>query len=321
MSKLNCEVIKDLLPLYVEDLASFSSRVIVEEHLVTCKECQKEKAALCTEMQMLQNTDIKAMKNISVKLLQKKVSTICVSVLTMILIFVLIILNINAPIVLPYEKVVESVSVIKNESGELVFEIKDTTLEADIEYMMGEDGVYTADISCYTTKWKQLFEKSSGGNHVVLLSGEQQIQRISYYPTVNDGNIFIYEDTKANDSMSAGYVTLPRLVLHSYMFFAIILSVVGVIVCVCLRKKTNAIFSAIRATLIPITYFLSSLLILTGKGDIYNSMYYFSGILLSTFFMTMIAWWVLSVIQYRKIIFKNTDERNESYSLKGRDFY
>ncbi len=301
MSKINCEVIKDLLPLYVEDLASSSTRMVVEEHLATCKECQKEKVSLCTEMLMPQNTDIKAMKNISAKLFRKKVSTICVCVLTMILIFVLIALNVNAPIVLPYEKVEEYVSINKNESGELVFDIMDPTLEVDIEYMMGEDGVYTADISCYTTKWKQIFEKAFDGNQVVSLSGEQPIQRISYYPTVSGENIYLYEDTKTINNTSAGYVTLPRLVLHSYTFFAIILSLGGMIVCFCLRKRKNAIYTALKVTLVPVTYFLSSLVILSGKGDIYNSIYYFSGILLSTILMSMIGWSVLALIRYRKI--------------------
>ena len=307
MSKLNCEVIKDLLPLYVENLASPSSRIIVEEHLVTCKECQKEKESLCTGMIMPQNTDIKAMKNIKSMLLRKKISTICVSVLTMILIFVLFVLNVNAPIVLPYEKVEKSLGVIKNEAGELAFDIKNPSLEVDIEYMMGEDGVYMADVSCYTTKWKQKFEKSSGGNRVVSLTGKQPIQRVSYYPTKNGENICIYEDGETI-SNSGGYVTLPRLVLRSYMLFSILLSLIGVIVCVCLRKKSNVIYTALKVTLFPVTYFLASLVILTGKGDIYNSLYYFSGILLSTLLMSMIGWCVLELLKYRKIKAANAVE-------------
>lgn len=35
----NCEIIKDLLPLYVEDLTSESSNQFIEEHLHSCAEC------------------------------------------------------------------------------------------------------------------------------------------------------------------------------------------------------------------------------------------------------------------------------------------
>ena len=39
---MKCEIIKDLLPLYIEDLCSAESRTEVERHLEQCKECQQE---------------------------------------------------------------------------------------------------------------------------------------------------------------------------------------------------------------------------------------------------------------------------------------
>lgn len=37
--KIDCDVIRDLLPLYAEDLASEKSRELVDEHLSDCAEC------------------------------------------------------------------------------------------------------------------------------------------------------------------------------------------------------------------------------------------------------------------------------------------
>ena len=39
--KIKCEVIQDLLPLYVDDVLSDESRKLVEEHLAECDECRK----------------------------------------------------------------------------------------------------------------------------------------------------------------------------------------------------------------------------------------------------------------------------------------
>lgn len=39
--KLDCDVIRDLLPLYAEDIASDSSRKLVEGHFAECSECRK----------------------------------------------------------------------------------------------------------------------------------------------------------------------------------------------------------------------------------------------------------------------------------------
>ena len=39
--KYTCEMIQDLLPLYLDDVASSSSRQAVEEHLEECEDCRK----------------------------------------------------------------------------------------------------------------------------------------------------------------------------------------------------------------------------------------------------------------------------------------
>ncbi|GIP47767.1 hypothetical protein J53TS2_13580 [Paenibacillus sp. J53TS2] len=41
MSRISCEVIQDLLPLYYDKVCSSASRALVEEHLTTCAECRE----------------------------------------------------------------------------------------------------------------------------------------------------------------------------------------------------------------------------------------------------------------------------------------
>ena len=41
MSKINCNIIQDILPLYVDDVVSEDTKNIVEEHLTGCDECKK----------------------------------------------------------------------------------------------------------------------------------------------------------------------------------------------------------------------------------------------------------------------------------------
>ena len=63
MSRISCNVNKDLLPLYVDDVCSEESKDLVEEHLSECGECQnyyealkeenaREEEALCQEREM-----------------------------------------------------------------------------------------------------------------------------------------------------------------------------------------------------------------------------------------------------------------------------
>lgn len=40
--KMNCDVIRDLLPLYADEVCSEASKALVEEHLQSCESCEKE---------------------------------------------------------------------------------------------------------------------------------------------------------------------------------------------------------------------------------------------------------------------------------------
>ena len=46
MSRIPCNVNKDLLPLYVDDVCSEESKSMVEEHLAGCEKCQEYYEAL-----------------------------------------------------------------------------------------------------------------------------------------------------------------------------------------------------------------------------------------------------------------------------------
>ncbi|MBP3595545.1 MAG: zf-HC2 domain-containing protein [Lachnospiraceae bacterium] len=55
MSKRECDIIKDLLPSYVDEICSEASKEWIEEHLKECEECRKT-------VSMLRDTEISAKK-------------------------------------------------------------------------------------------------------------------------------------------------------------------------------------------------------------------------------------------------------------------
>ena len=48
--KISCEIIKDLLPLYLDGVCSNNSKVMVEEHLAECHSCKAELHAMKGEI-------------------------------------------------------------------------------------------------------------------------------------------------------------------------------------------------------------------------------------------------------------------------------
>ncbi len=55
MNKIPCEIIQDLLPLYVDNVCNEKSRIYIEEHLSTCKKCSNYLASLKGDIPMLKN--------------------------------------------------------------------------------------------------------------------------------------------------------------------------------------------------------------------------------------------------------------------------
>lgn len=66
---IGCEVIKDLLPLYHDNVCSNESKQLVEEHLLECESCRAELTAIEENLLVIdekQNLeDAEAMKNLS----------------------------------------------------------------------------------------------------------------------------------------------------------------------------------------------------------------------------------------------------------------
>jgi predicted anti-sigma-YlaC factor YlaD len=57
---INCAVIKDLLPLYADDVLSNESKELVSKHLATCESCRTELADMKSEIKKPQtNSDTK----------------------------------------------------------------------------------------------------------------------------------------------------------------------------------------------------------------------------------------------------------------------
>lgn len=50
MSKLNCNVVRDILPLYADEVVCEDTKTLVEEHLEECALCRTELADMRSEI-------------------------------------------------------------------------------------------------------------------------------------------------------------------------------------------------------------------------------------------------------------------------------
>ena len=78
MNKFDCEIIKDLLPLYADNVCSEKSATIVEDHLIDCTECSEElrKIKECPVVPEVDEDMKKAVKNAGKRIKKRNRKTI-----------------------------------------------------------------------------------------------------------------------------------------------------------------------------------------------------------------------------------------------------
>lgn len=294
MNKINCEIIEDMLPLYVEHLASKPTEEMVETHLSTCESCQKKLKQLQTDITIPMETESEPMKGIQRKMKKRNAIIAVISGLVALVLTILVGVHLGSPILIDnYE---DAVTVETDGNGIVSLILSDKVAGYNLEGWSDEEvGIYS--LSCWDTKWNQLFAKEK---ECTISLADKDISQLYYYSPQTydaDGDILIYDT--GEEAFSGGCLTIPSGVLYVYMVLCVILLLIGIVVSFVLRKKDTKFISQ-KITLFPASYVISSLLILAGKGDIYNTTYYFSGILFMTIVLYLLLLYVLNCTVWKK---------------------
>lgn len=104
MTKIDCSIIQDLLPLYVDSVCSKDSKILVEEHLKECEKCSKTLNEMLEDVQ-ISKEDVQKIKNPFIKIksdiIKRIVSTALVTILILIILFQIIVAH---GYIIPLEK-------------------------------------------------------------------------------------------------------------------------------------------------------------------------------------------------------------------------
>ena len=152
MSKISCDIVKDILPLYFDDICSEDSKKMIEEHLAGCDSCKRELASIQADITIPKaeidknRTDGNIVKNIAVFWNRSKVKAFMKGTILTAIACTVIFLgyyglfewNITS---VPSEKV-EITNVSQLANGEIVYhvDIKDDYDLRRLKYEMDEDG-------------------------------------------------------------------------------------------------------------------------------------------------------------------------------------
>lgn len=292
MNNISCEIIEDVLPLCAENIASEATNRMVEEHIETCEKC-RERFQKMKEATNIVPTDIgmMPMKKLQKKINRKRISGMVLSGLVVLLCSILAVIHLNSPIYFSGSQ--EAVSlIIEGEDGvEVFFVEKVTGYDVDKSEI---DGNTVYSLTCWRTIWDKLWGRETKTISEVFEDIEVGDTIVFYGPGLEIDEV-IYGD----NSGSGGSITLPRLVLNYYLIFAILLLIAGMLVCVFIRKKDKKYIAA-KLTLVPFAYVVASIMVLMGKGDIYNAQYYFTGIMLVAIVCYLLLYYLLGRLVWKE---------------------
>ena len=249
-----CNLIKDILPLYVENMVSADTREFVSKHLEHCEECYAEFEHMRKPADFVSDADIVPLKRIKKDLFMKRLQTIFFTAILACAIAAVAFGILTSPKFFPYSD--NLLNVIDGSNGSIIitFDNKVTGYSC-MEEFDNETETVVYHINAWTTTW-DLYSSNRGKQNMVIPSDRETKMQIFYAQNDGSEDVLIYG---VNENTEENSVTLPRLVLMPYFLLALLALVILAILRVLLRNKQAIIVWLDRTIPFPISYMAAHL--------------------------------------------------------------
>lgn len=265
--KDECSIVRDILPLYVEDMVSEDTAGFVKEHLRGCPECRAELKKLREPVTVQLEPDINAapLKRLKKTLLMKKMQTILCTVAVLLALLLTVISLLTAPEYFEYTS--DLVTAAETGAGEVALSFSSRVTNYKLQQVNDPDGRNTVYyLEAWTSAWDRMFTKP--GARAVTVSPENDKPLLIYFTQFADGSsVYIYGETASDNS---GWVALPGLSLGYWLLGNVVLFVVLGAVWLGMRKRERLRRRIEYLLLIPIAYGLGHLCVLGFRTVSYS---------------------------------------------------
>ena len=250
--KNECNIIRDILPLYTEHMVCSDTAELVEEHLRRCAACRKEYERE-RKPQAIQVTEESApLRNLKKKMATKRLQTIALTAVFVAVLLISAFAVLDAPVYAPYSEELLTVTPIGDHGIQITFDARVTDFNYRIYPAPDQENLYYCDVEAWSSLWDRWFSSDNGQQSVVVSPSEPYPITVMYIP--NDGTEIICVYGDAGDE---GRITLPRLSLGVYQILALIALGITTIIWLATGKKPAIRIWVERAGLYPLSYAVS----------------------------------------------------------------
>lgn len=271
-----CSIIRDLLPLYAENMVSPDTAAFVEEHLEGCETCREEYKRIKEPQPTQELVGAAPMLKLSRRMKVKKMQTIALTAVFVAALFVSAFAVLDAPIYFPYSEGLVTCEQFDDKGMRLSFDEKVT----DFTYTVyddpdGGDFCY-CDIEAWTSLWDKWLSRGNGTLSATVTTRHTKPIIAVYVPNDKSENVCIAKyDPNAENRIEQNIdceraIALPRLSLGYYLILAVTVLVVSGIVWLLTRKKANVRVWIERIGLYPAAYIISHCIVAGIKWASYS---------------------------------------------------
>ena len=154
---ITCNIIKDLLPLYAEDMVSEDSKALVDDHLCSCDSCTKELAELKKAPKVPVEVETSSLKRVEDTIRKRKLLTAVTAVLTLAAVLVTGTIFLMTPVYLTARQAIEGVEL--RDDGGLAIDYASGIMGYGSTSFGSEDDEF---FWCHTTRYDWLRSKLFG---------------------------------------------------------------------------------------------------------------------------------------------------------------
>lgn len=251
---MNCDIIKDLLPLYAEGLASPESRELVEEHLKDCPACSETLKELQANLPAAQQAAL-PLEKISRQIKKRRLLTGLLAMFLVLAFAAAALSALTAPQFAPYQ---EGLFEIHQQGDSLVVTVRRGYRARLIPFPWAsqeDQSLQTFDLEVFSYP----FDRTGGQGELKLTESLDPDSRavVFYLEPGREDRLVFGPDPNPN----GGRWTMPRLALAYYLVLALGLALILGLLLLIFRKKEKA-RRVIRLLLgLPLSWLAGHLLI------------------------------------------------------------
>lgn len=251
--KQECSIVRDLLPLYVEDMVSPETAEFMGGHLAACETCQAEYQSLRQSPDVTQPAQEERpeapLRLLQRKLLLKRVQTALLAGGFVLVVLLSAFAILSAPRYFPYTA--QLLEVTEQADGSLTITFDQAVTQCSLERLGNQEPDNQSEsysIQAWTSPWDQWFSHS-GVRTLTIAPQTDRPVRVYYAQNNGQGDILVY-----GEHPDGGMETLPRLVLGYYLLLAAGVFVVLLVVWLAAGNKPKVRQWVGRALPLPLSY-------------------------------------------------------------------